>query len=53
MRGAITLSDEDATMVTSSDWVTGVKGWIEVKVLSGNQQPPKGTAYWAIDVEGR
>lgn len=53
MRGATTLSDEDATMETSSDWVTGAKGRIEVKVLSGDQQPPKGTAYWVIDVEGR
>lgn len=53
MRGATVLSDEDPTMETSSDWVTGAEGRIDVQVLGAKAQPPKSSAYWVIDVEGR
>ena len=53
MRGPTVLSDEDATMETSSDWVAGAEGTIAVQVLARGKQPPADAAYWVIDVEGR
>ena len=52
-RGLTALTDEDATMETSSDWISGAEGRIEVRLLARGDRPPKAAAYWIIDVEGR
>jgi len=43
LKGPTVLSDEDATIRTSQDWLTGSA--IPVTLLAPGAQPPEGTAY--------
>ena len=45
------LSDEDPTIRTASDWLTGSS--IPVTLLAPGAAPTEGTAYWVMDTLGR
>lgn len=51
MRGPTALSDEDATIRTSQDWLTGSD--IPVTLIEPGGSPAENTAYWVLDSEGR
>jgi len=51
MRGPTVISDEDETIRTTQDWLDGSA--IPVTLLPPGGEPPAGTAYWVMDIEGR
>lgn len=51
MRGPTVISDEDETIRTTQDWLDGSK--VPVTLLPPGGEPPAGTAYWVMDIEGR
>ena len=51
LRGKTALSDEDATVRTAQDWLTGSN--IPVELVPPDAKPGVGTAYYVLDVEGR
>jgi chromosome partitioning protein len=51
LRGKTSLSDEDATVRTAQDWLTGSS--IPVDLVPPDAKPVTDTKYYVLDVEGR
>ena len=51
LRGKTSLSDEDATVKTAQDWLTGSS--IPVDLVPPDAKPVTDTKYYVLDVEGR